>query len=147
MKKIFIWMLAAILCGGLTTVVSSCGDDDVVDAIETINMVGKWTGSAQVSPTPGNSMEISFDGVTTFNSDYTYTTVDEDGSIVTGKWSLTKQTLKMTEIHEEGNVVLEYKIQDGWTRDRMVMTTVAEIPDETGKPVSYTFTITLNRVK
>lgn len=146
MKKIFIWMFAAILSCGLTTVVTSCDDDDVEDVMETINMVGKWTGSAQVSPIPSFDLEITFEGITTFNSDYTYTSVDVDGITTTGKWSLIRQSLRMTETVQGQEISHEFKIQDGWTRNRVVMTTTIEDLDENNKPISYTLTITLNRV-
>ncbi len=147
MKKIFMWMLAVTLMCGTTAVVSSCDDDDVEDVLETVNLVGKWTSTGQVTPNPGNKPDFDFDGTIEFKSNGTVVSTDSENHSLEGTWTLRGKVLTVTISDEGEQVTSTYNIQEGWTRDRMVMTTVVNIPDSIGKSVAYTITVTLNRVK
>jgi hypothetical protein len=140
------WVLAATLSCGLTTVFTSCSEDDVKDIFESVNIIGTWKGSATLTPTPSTAIEIYFDGTTTFDTDHTFTNTDDDGTKTKGTWSLDKQVLTMKQNIDGITVTQTYHIDDNWSRDKMVMTTTFDDTDINGKIVHYTITITLRRV-
>ena len=147
MKKILMWVLAATLTCGTTTVLTSCDDDDVEDVMETLNIVGKWTGTVTVTPQPADDLEFEFGGTVEFKADGTYTSVGTGGDTSTGSWTLRDKTLTVTKT-EDGETLSDlYKIQDGWTRDKMTIVNTFTDEDENGKTVTYTITTTMNRVK
>ena len=147
MKKILMWVLAATLTCGTTTVLTSCDDDDVEDVMENLNIVGKWTGTATVSPEMPEDMEFEFDGTVEFKADGTYVSIDPDGDSNSGTWALRDKTLTLTQTEEGISFSDVYKIQDGWTRDKMTLVGTFTDEDDNGKTVTYTVTITMNRVK
>ena len=146
-RKHFLWMLVAILslCGA-TTVMTSCDDDDVEDLVSTLNIVGKWRTSAQVTPPLADGMELRIDGDVEFKADGTVASIDAEDAQTTGTWTLRDKTLTMTLTIEGQTVSNIYKVQDGWTRDKMVLTYTFTAPDEDGNMVTYTVTLTMTRL-
>lgn len=148
MKKQLLWMLAAVLtfCG-TTTVFTSCDDDDVENVMETLNIVGRWNTSAQVSPQLSDDIEITFSDAIEFKTDGTVATFGEDGRPDAGTWTLRDKALTITWKIEGASFSEVYKVQDGWTRDRMVVTYNFTDEDINGKKVNYTVYITMTRMK
>ena len=149
MKKTMMWMLAAILtlCG-TTTVLTSCDDDDVENVMETLNIVGRWKTTVEVTPSPVDEMEITFLSDIEFKGDGTVIShFDLEDDLTDAKWTLRDKTLILTQSIEGEVITNTLKIQDGWTRDRMVMTYNFTDVDESGKEVVYTVTVIMNRVK
>ena len=146
-RKHFLWMLVAILAlFSATTVMTSCDDDDVDDLVGTLNIVGKWRTSAQVTPPLAEGMDLRIDGDIEFKADGTSVSIDADGTPTTGTWTLKDKILTMT-LNVEGETVSNtYKVLDGWTRDKMVLTYTFTAPDESGKMVTYTVTLTMTRL-
>lgn len=140
------WVFAATLCCGLTTTFTACSKDDVKDIFESVNLVGTWKGTGSVSPSPSTEIEFIFDGTTTFNSDHTFTNTDDDGTQTRGEWKLNKQELTMTQTIDGVKIIQVFSIDDNWTRDTMVLTTIIDDEDINGNVVHYTLTITLHRV-
>ena len=146
-RKHFLWMLVSILvhCSA-TTVMTSCNDDDVEDLVGSQNIVGKWRTSAQVTPPLADGMDLRIDGDIEFKADGTAVSIDADGTQTTGTWTLKDKTLTMTLTVDGQTVSNTYKVQDGWTRDKMVLTYTLTVPDEGGKMVTHTVTLTMTRL-
>lgn len=146
-RKHFLWMLVAMmaLCSA-TTVMTSCDDDDVEDLVSTLNIVGKWRTSAQVTPPLADGMDLRIDGDVEFKADGTVVSIDTEGTQTTGTWTLRDKTLTMTLTIEGETVSNTYKVQDGWTRDKIVLTYTFTAPDESGTMVTYTVTLTMTRL-
>ena len=147
MKKLFMWVLAATLMCGTTTVFTSCDDDDVEDIMETINLVGKWKSTGQVTPKPTDNLEIDFNSTIEFKSDGTFSTTYSDNETATGTWTLRGKVLTMSYNISGVQTSQNFNIQEGWSRDRMVMTTVINDEDDNGKTITYNVSITMNRIK
>ena len=148
MKKRILWMLATILtiCG-TTTVMTSCDDDDVEDIMETLNIVGQWKSLGIVTPQVVEGMSVEMNDVTEFKSDGTYISIDEDGEQTTGTWALRNKTLTLTQTEDGQTINIVYVIQEGWTRDKMVMSTTFTGEDKDGNTITYTLTVTMTRLK
>lgn len=83
--------MSLFLCG-TTLVTSSCGDDEVEDFIETINLVGTWKEvDLKVTPDLENPEMVEFGefATITFNSDFTYSVTNGE----TGTWQLKDKTI------------------------------------------------------
>lgn len=146
-RKHFLWMLVAILAlCSTTTVMTSCGDDDTEDLVGTLNIVGKWRTSAQVTPPLADGMDLRIDGDIEFKADGSAVSIDADGTQTTGTWTLKDKILTMTLTIEGQTVSNTYKVQDGWTRDKMVLTYTLTVPDEGGNMVTHTVTLTMTRL-
>lgn len=148
MKKIFLMTVAAILsfCG-VTTVLTSCDDDEVENVMETLNIVGKWKTTAEVRPTPVEGVDSWFIDYIEFKADGTVVAFEDGDSDIVGTWILRDKTLIITMSIGDESFNNEYKIQEGWTRDRMVITYSFTEEDEDLRKMTYNVTITLNRVK
>ena len=137
------WVLAATLTCGLATVMTSCDDDEVDDVMKTLNIVGKWNTTSQISPTV-DDLEIVFNSVIEFKADGSFISSDTNGEQSIGQWKLKDKTLTIN-FTEDGNTFTQnYSVQDGWTRDRMVLL-YSFIDEET--TYTITITITMNRAK
>lgn len=145
--KHFLWMLVAILtlCSA-TTVMISCDDDDVEDLVSTLNIVGKWRTSVQVTPPLADGMDLRIDGDVEFKADGTVASIDAEGTQTTGTWTLRDKILTMTLNYEGQTVSNTYKVQDGWTRDKIVLTYTFTAPDEDENMVTHTVTLTMTRL-
>ena len=141
-------MLAAILtCCGTTTVLTSCDDDDVENVMETLNIVGTWKTIGDVTPNPVGNIKFDFYSSIEFKSDGTVVCFDKNDNKMTGTWSLRDRTLTIVWSYGGETYSETYSVQDGWTRDRMVITYNFTDEDESGKMVNYVVTITMNRTK
>ena len=146
-RKHFLWMLVAILalCSA-TTVMTSCDDDDVDDIVGSLNIVGKWRTSAQVTPPLADGVDLRIDGDIEFKADGTVVSIDTNGTQATGTWTLKDKTLTMTLTVDGQTASNTYKVQDGWTRDKMVLTYTFTALNEGGKMVTHTVTLTMTRL-
>lgn len=148
MKKRLLWMLATILviCG-TTTVMTSCNDDDMEDIMENLNIVGQWKSLGIVSPQVVEGVTVEMSDITEFKTDGTYVSIDEDGEQTIGTWVLRNKTLTLTQTEEGQTINIVYVIKEGWTRDKIVMFTTFTGEDENGNTITYTLTVTMNRLK
>lgn len=135
------WVLAATLTCVTATVMTSCSDDDVENVMENLNIVGKWNTKAQLSPT-AEGVRIEYGNVVEFKADGSFIGIDEKGEQNVGTWKLRDKTLRVTFTIDGRTLEQSYAIQEGWSRDRMVMTY-----SFTDEGVTYTVIITMNRVK
>ena len=141
-------MLATILviCG-TTTVMTSCNDDDMEDIMENLNIVGQWKSLGIVSPQVVEGVTVEMSDITEFKTDGTYVSIDEDGEQTIGTWVLRNKTLTLTQTEEGQTINIVYVIKEGWTRDKIVMFTTFTGEDENGNTITYTLTVTMNRLK
>lgn len=142
------WMLATILTFCVpTTLMTSCDDDDVEDIMETLNIVGQWKALGVVTPQVVENVDFEINDFLEFKADGTCISIDADGEQINGTWILRNKTLTITQTIDGQTTNDVYKIQEGWTRDKIVMTTTFTAEDINGKASTYTLTITMNRVK
>ncbi|MBR5653353.1 MAG: hypothetical protein IKX22_04665 [Prevotella sp.] len=115
MKKILIWMFAAILSCGMTTVFTSCNEDDVEEFIAKATLVGTWNVSATSSPTLPDGASLGLGETITFKSSGSF----ENNYGEEGDWSLNGWTLKMKNNVED--IILTFNIHEDYTPSRVVM--------------------------
>ncbi len=125
MKKLVKWMLAAILICGTATTLTSCEQEEMEDIINTANIIGTWkSGDTKFSPTPESDLDLDFDGCITFNADGTFT----DCTGKNGHWTLREQTVTL--YYPNGDAQnRQYTIQDGFSRNHMVLSTTINTED------------------
>lgn len=150
MKKNFLWIFAVIftVCSTMP-VLTACGDDDDEDVLESVNIVGRWRAVTSVSPALAEGVNLNMFDEIEFKSDGTVVSADEDGQDVTGTWRLADRVLTMTFDIDGGPFTNTYRILDGWTRDRIVMTYNFNLDyfNADGKSTNYVVTITMRRAR
>ena len=143
MKKIFCWLFLSVFLCSTTMVTTSCGDDEVEDFIETINLVGTWKQlSHSITPDLPNPELVTFseNDIVTFNADYTYIVNNGEGK---GTWSL-KNKILSCKYKEDGKEEEESFLVESYDRNQLVISTKEQMPTDGN---TYKITYTFARVK
>ena len=131
------WMFAAILFCGTTTVFTSCNEDDVEEFIAKATLLGTWNVSVSSSPTLPDGTNLGLGETVTFNSNGTF----ENNHGETGNWSLNGWTLKIKDSTDDNT--LSFSVHEDYTPSRVVMDNDVVLDGLNNK---YHVTIVLSKV-